>query len=327
MRPSPSGFAGLKPEKGKVFCAKCQMFRHDPMRPPCDPMDPTLSGAPTFYDEWDNERFGGSVYDTRFLFAGSQYLPETGLYDMRNRFYSPTLNRFLQTDPIGFAGDALNLYRYCGDDPVDRTDPTGLIDRNPGDRMWQMACFSDSGNSFQGSWEEFNNRNQPAGMDGGAGGGGKSISWKDEVGKINIAKSGNWGDQKSPDYYTDEQLNANGGRTGGVTIPNLKLKANPDGSVSGDMYVQSRLKREYKGTDVDRREQEHPDGFKTLYRSLSDNVFLKMDRDKPMFGSHQEAAEYKRDVIQNLYDREVLRQKAWDQPHAWHDLNTYPPGP
>ena len=75
-----------------------------------------LNGAPKFYDEWGNERFGGSAYDTRFLFAGSQYLPETGLYDMRNRFYSPTLNRFLQTDPIGFAGDALNLYRYCGND-------------------------------------------------------------------------------------------------------------------------------------------------------------------------------------------------------------------
>jgi RHS repeat-associated protein len=85
-----------------------------------------LSGAPTFYDGWDNERFGGSAYDPRFLFAGSQYLPETGLYDMRNRFYSPTLNRFLQTDPIGFAGDALNLYRYCGDDPVDHSDPMGL---------------------------------------------------------------------------------------------------------------------------------------------------------------------------------------------------------
>jgi RHS repeat-associated protein len=88
-----------------------------------------LSGAPKFYDEWDNERLGGSVYDTRFLFAGSQYLPETGLYDMRNRFYSPVLNRFLQTDPIGFAGDALNLYRYCGDDPVDRSDPMGLYDQ------------------------------------------------------------------------------------------------------------------------------------------------------------------------------------------------------
>jgi uncharacterized protein RhaS with RHS repeats len=45
---------------------------------------------------------------------------------MRNRFYSPTFNRFLQTDPIGFKGDAANLYRYCGNDPVDRSDPMGL---------------------------------------------------------------------------------------------------------------------------------------------------------------------------------------------------------
>jgi RHS repeat-associated protein len=98
-----------------------------------------LSGAPKFYDEWDNERFGGSVYDTRFLFAGSQYLPETGLYDMRNRFYSPALNRFLQTDPIGFAGDALNLYRYCGDDPVDRSDPMGLDAVDNGDGTYSYT--------------------------------------------------------------------------------------------------------------------------------------------------------------------------------------------
>jgi uncharacterized protein RhaS with RHS repeats len=39
---------------------------------------------------------------------------------------SPELGRFLQSDPIGFKGDASNLYRYCGNDPVDRTDPMGL---------------------------------------------------------------------------------------------------------------------------------------------------------------------------------------------------------
>ena len=110
-----------------------------------------LSGAPTFYDEWDNERFGGSVYDTRFLFAGSQYLPETGLYDMRNRFYSPALNRFLQTDPIGFAGDALNLYRYCGDDPVDRSDPTGLLDESANEGSHTSLTSFDDGDWVKGS--------------------------------------------------------------------------------------------------------------------------------------------------------------------------------
>ena len=126
-----------------------------------------LSGAPKFYDEWGNERFGGSVYDARFLFAGSQYLPETGLYDMRNRFYSPALSRFLQTDPIGFAGDALNLYRYCGDDPVDRSDPMGLQDHPIADIVWQMACHMDSGNMLQGTFQDLLKRLQPAGMDGG----------------------------------------------------------------------------------------------------------------------------------------------------------------
>jgi RHS repeat-associated protein len=148
-----------------------------------------LSGAPKFYDEWGNERFGGSVYDTRFLFAGSQYLPETGLYDMRNRFYSPTLNRFLQTDPSGFGAGDMNLYRYCGDDPVDRSDPMGLADQTLADRIWNMACFFDGGNSFKGSLIDFLKRLLPAGMGTGAAGD-KPISSENEGPKTGNSQDG-----------------------------------------------------------------------------------------------------------------------------------------
>jgi RHS repeat-associated protein len=67
-----------------------------------------------------------SAYGNRFMFTGREYFPELGLYDFRNRFYHPVLGRFFQSDPMGFeAGDA-NLFRYCGHDPVNQSDPFGL---------------------------------------------------------------------------------------------------------------------------------------------------------------------------------------------------------
>jgi len=84
------------------------------------------SGAVT--NKYTYSPFGESVAlsGTIFGYTGQRYDSETGLYYYKARHFSPVLGRFLQTDPIGYAGGDLNLYAYVGNDPMNFTDPMGL---------------------------------------------------------------------------------------------------------------------------------------------------------------------------------------------------------
>jgi RHS repeat-associated protein len=86
-----------------------------------------LQGTPIVYDASDHLRSPNqSIFGVRHLFTGQQWYKDIGLYDLRNRLYSPDIGRFLQPDPSGFSGDSTNLYRYAGNNPVTSSDPMGL---------------------------------------------------------------------------------------------------------------------------------------------------------------------------------------------------------
>ena len=152
-------------------------------------------GRPTVTDGDGGNPRVSSYYAHRFLFQGREYLAELGIYDYRNRFYHPLLGRFLQTHPTGFDAGDMNLFRYCGDDPVDGSDPTGLVDTSA-TKLYSTLTSWNGGDWIKGSdglsaldWNDRNSIRPQAGMDGGGGGGSpdgggaKSISGKDEGAK------------------------------------------------------------------------------------------------------------------------------------------------
>ncbi len=59
------------------------------------------------------------------IYCGYRFVPESQLYYVRNRNYNPVLGRWIQRDPIGYAG-GINLYEYVDELAAGRTDPSGF---------------------------------------------------------------------------------------------------------------------------------------------------------------------------------------------------------
>ena len=96
--------------------------------------------AKYIYDAWGNHAIvdasGSNVTSgigvlNPFRYRGYFYDEETDLYYLQTRYYDPELGRFISQDDVSYLApdsiNGLNLYAYCGNNPVMNVDPTGCF--------------------------------------------------------------------------------------------------------------------------------------------------------------------------------------------------------
>ena len=92
------------------------------------------------YDAWGNHAVvdanGNDVTSgigalNPFRYRGYYYDTETELYYLQTRYYDPELGRFISQDSLEYADpetiNGINLYAYCGNNPVMNVDPVGTF--------------------------------------------------------------------------------------------------------------------------------------------------------------------------------------------------------
>ncbi len=97
------------------------------------------------YDAWGNviSATGTMASVNPFRYRGYYYDTETGFYYLQSRYYDPAIGRFINTDSINVIGatpTALtdkNLYAYCDNNPVMRTDGDGMF----WETVWDIASL------------------------------------------------------------------------------------------------------------------------------------------------------------------------------------------
>jgi RHS repeat-associated protein len=191
-------------------------------------------GNPYFYDAT-----GGTVSSAalgnRFLFTGREWLSELKLYDYRNRLYQPELGRFLQPDPKQFQAGDYNLYRYCHNDPVNRTDPFGLQDEKVVREFTKNVPVLGS--------------NIPL--------------------HIRYTESGNWNDTRIANHYDSNLKN----RTGlGGTTKGVGSFTQSGHDIHIDLNVNWLVDSQYANTDAVARELQHVRDYRAFSNAFANSL-------------------------------------------------------
>lgn len=108
----------------------------------------------------------GSHIENIHFFNGKLYDEKIGLYHFMNRYYDPSVGRFVQEDPLIISYGQSNLYAYPGNDPLNRVDPLGLEFRgliglfqdwvgNPMERLINNKAQENNVGSGSGGINEF----------------------------------------------------------------------------------------------------------------------------------------------------------------------------
>ena len=78
-----------------------------------------------WYDAFGNPvTVGTPTFTPRYSFSTKEYLADAQLYLYAYRVYDPVAGRWTQRDPIDYQ-DSVNLYQFCGNNPVNKTDAFG----------------------------------------------------------------------------------------------------------------------------------------------------------------------------------------------------------
>ena len=82
------------------------------------------------YDAWGNllSKSGRMADKNPLRYRGYYYDNETGFYYVSSRYYDPEIGRFINADGYVSTGQGVlgyNMFAYCGNSPINRTDPAG----------------------------------------------------------------------------------------------------------------------------------------------------------------------------------------------------------